>query len=304
MLRDAILSTLAYYDVLDMPLTAEEVFRFLIKKDAVVPSLQDVHRELEHKKQIGEREGFYYLFDREYLVPLRKEHERLAQRKWRIARRAGWWMRMVPFVRVVFASGSLSMNNTDELSDLDIIVVAKHGYIWMTRFLLHGLLMLLGKGRRHKDRVAPDKICPNHFITDASLGIPFHNMYTAQLYVHLVPLIAVDYDDLKKFRMANAWVLDYTSRWDMPEDKIVRQGLSFAIQLAGEMVLSIFGTIIERMAARYQKLRIERNATPLKPGGHLTYSDEALAFHAQSSSAEILAKYDKNLLFLSTRGMV
>src|SRR3989344_6398789 len=110
------LQLLAYYDTLDMP--------------------------------VQQPDGSYeYLFDREYLVPLRKERERIAKRKWRIARRVAWWMRFLPFVRVVFASGSLSMNNTDELSDLDVVIVAKHGYIWTTRFLVNGLLFLLRKGR-------------------------------------------------------------------------------------------------------------------------------------------------------------
>src|SRR3989344_1833860 len=102
---------LAYYDTLDMPV----------------------------QKPDG---SFEYLFDREYLIPLYKERQRIAKRKWRVARRVAWWMRFIPFVRVVFASGSLSMNNTDELSDLDVVIVAKYGHIWTVRLLVMGLLIL------------------------------------------------------------------------------------------------------------------------------------------------------------------
>lgn len=289
MLRDEILATLAYYDVLDMPLTAEEVFRFLIKKDSrSFPSLSQVQDELQqmiNDKRSMIRDGYYYLFDREYLVPLRNEHERLAKRKWS---RLGWtmrWMRAVPFVRAVFVSGSLSMNNTDELSDLDIVIVAKHGRIWLTRLLVSVLLSLLRMRRRGDQTVAPDKICPNHFITDESLHIPFQSLYTAQLYANLVPVIA-DQELVKNFQMQNEWVFKYLHHWNMVEEGMVtKRVFGFSTRL---------GDWLEAKAREYQKHRIERNATPLRPGGHLTYSDEALAFHAQSSASEILQKYENS----------
>ncbi|MEK7616174.1 MAG: hypothetical protein AAB420_03140 [Patescibacteria group bacterium] len=268
-----VLKQLAYYDVLDRPFLMSDLGTSL-RSDLV-----------------SERDGYYYLFDREYLVPLRKERQRISRRKWQIARRVAWWLRFVPFARVVFVSGSLSMENADELSDLDVIVVAKHGHIWTVRLLVMGLLIVLGKARRHEDRVAPDKICPNHFVTDQSLHIPFHSMYTAHLYANLVPLIAVDRDDLKKFREANTWVRDYASVWNMPENKIVPQGLSFALQWLCEIFI---GTKLEAWSARYQRHRIESKANVIRPGGHLVYNDNMLAFHLGSSEAEILRKYEDN----------
>src|SRR3989344_239940 len=277
------LELLAYYDTLDRPLSIDE-----IGADVCMPF-------------VGKRDGYYYLFDREYLVPLRKERERIAARKWRVMREVMFWMRMVPFVRVVFASGSLSINNTDELSDLDVVIVARHGCIWTTRFLVAGLLALLGRRRKHEDLVAPDKICPNHFITDQSLHIPFHSMYTAKLYANLVPLMAVDHDDLKKFHEANSWVLGFVGRWKMREDQIVQQGLSFAIQWMGELILGLFGRKIENAVARYQKRRIGNKTNNIYLGGHLTFTDNALAFHSRSSESKILAQYENNKSKLASR---
>ena len=297
MLHDAILSTLAYYDVLDMPLTAEEVFRYLIKKDGMVPSLHDVLLELENDHNVGGREGFYFLFDREYLVPLRKEHERLAKRKWRKARRAVRWLALVPSLRAVFVSGSLSMNNTDELSDLDVVIVTKHGRIWLTRLLVSGLLSLLRMRRRGDQTIAPDKICPNHFITDESLHIPFQSLYTAQLYANLVPVMVADLELLKKFQMQNEWLFKYLHHWNMPPPS---PRLRRAMSGLGEFVFSgALGDWLETKARKYQKHRIERNATPLKPGGHLVYNDQSLAFHSGSSEGEIVGRFERSLLLLT-----
>ena len=151
------LEMLAYYDTLDRPLTREEL------------------GEAPRHPAVRERDGYFYLFGREYLVPLRKRREEYARRKWRIASHVMLFLRMVPFLRMVFASGSLSMNNTDETSDLDVIIVAYQGRIWITRFLVTFVLWLLRALRRHGQSIAPYKICPNHFITDQSLKIPFQN---------------------------------------------------------------------------------------------------------------------------------
>lgn len=296
MLREEILSTLAYYDVLDMPLTAEEVFRFLIKSpDYDIPTflrMSECCEELVREGKLGRRGKYFFLFDREYLVPLRQQRRRLAQAKWHRAISTMKYLRMVPFVRLIFASGSLSMDNTDELSDLDIIIVAKHGRIWLTRLLVAGLLSLLGRRRKHDDRIAPDKICPNHFITDASLAIPFRSMYTAQLYANLVPLVVTDHQLLKDFQIANEWLFHYLHHWIISPFPPYHKG---GLRGVGEFFLSGFlGDRLENLARRYQKKRIATHAAPLHPGGHLTYTDEALAFHAQSSETHILSAYENS----------
>ena len=266
------LELLAYYDVLDRPLTREEL-----------------GGEVDDER-ISSRDGYYYINNREYLVPLRLERERIAKHKWRRMRRIAWFLRLVPFVRAVFASGSLSMNNTDELSDLDVVVIAKHGRIWTTRLLLSGLLSLLRARRKHEDGIAPDKLCPNHFITDQSLGIGFRSMYTAQLYAHLVPLIAVDRALIENFKKENAWVLGYAHRWEMDVKQARRP---FVVARLCEWFLARkVGEWMEKKAAAYQQHRIASRTVHLRPGGHVVYNNSVLAFHAGSSEAEILKKYE------------
>lgn len=297
MLKDAILSTLAYYDVLDMPLSAEEIKRYLIKGDA-----RSTLPELVAKGIVGEREGKYYLFDREYLVSLKREHERLAHKKWHRTYHIMRWLRAVPFMRITFASGSLSMNNTDEQSDLDIIIVARHGRIWIARLVTLFILTVLGARRRQSDVIAPDKICPNHFITDESLTIPYRSLYTAQLYANLVPMIVTDKHLLDQFEAANQWVKEYLYKWEMSRAGIFEPGLSASVRMAGERLLrGKLGDWLERHAARWQRRRIATRPLEIRPGGHLTYTDEALAFHSGSSEAEILKHYEDHQSKLTAR---
>ncbi len=270
---------LAYYDIFDRPLTREEI-------DGL-PEQYASHRE-----------GYFYLFEREYIVPLRKRREEYAKEKWRKAMRVLKWYRLVPFVKIAFVSGSLSLNNTDELSDFDIIIVARHGRIWLVRAMTLALFYILGSLRRNidHDKYAPNKICPNHFITDQSLLIPFKNIYTAELYRHLVPVIVRDGALLEHFKKENSWVTEMAGEWKLDESRIAKNNLLDFARMFFEWILSgSLGSWLDSVVAKYQKRRIESNQIVPVPGGHLIYNDKMLAFHSGSQAGKILSEFDKRL---------
>ena len=193
---------IVYYDCLDYPLTSEELAIFSFIDDG----------ELEAEGLIEVSSGFHFLKDRESLVKTRKERSRLAGEKWKKMMKAVRWLRFVPYIRLVFASGSLAFRNTIRKSDLDLLIVVKSGRIWISRFLAVVLLGLLGLRRKRGQKVAPDKVCLNHFITDRSLYIPRKSVYTAQLYARLAPVLG-DGKLLDDFCEANKWVGDYIVGW-------------------------------------------------------------------------------------------
>lgn len=304
MLRDEILATLSYYDVLDFPLTAGEVFRYLVRREQGKPvsreSVASTLTTLCKEGVVGEREAFYFLFGREYIVPLRNERVRLAHRKWKRAKRAIALLRHIPFLEAVFVSGSLSIGNTDELSDLDVIIVVRAGHIWSVRFLTSLVLAFIRMRRTYTDTIAPDKICPNHFITDESLRIPFQSLYTAQLYANLVPVFVSRAELQEQFQMQNEWLFHYLYHWQMDEALFISRRYHFRfVQWVGEKLL--FGTIgknAERFAKKYQEQLIAKRPLAVRPGGHLIYNDRELAFHSGSSQEEIVAQYYQHLTLL------
>ena len=311
-IRDNILATLAYYDVFDFPLKAEEVaarfvnFRHLnqfsdIARPLVLrcPQIQEIKKDLDQlilDGLVGRAGEYYFLFDREYLAPLRLKREKTANRKWRIARRAIWWLRFVPYVQAVFASGSLAMRNTDELSDLDVLIVVKHGRIWLARFLILAVLSILGVRRRGSDKIAPDKICPNHFITDKSLCIPFKSIYTAQTYANLVPIYCRAIELIQRFKEANQWVLDYVSQWNFnfvevkPQQKPQQPMFGSSTSKHWSVAQSL-----ENWLRQYQSKRIARNPHTGQPGGRVIYTDEQLEFHPSSIESGIIRKYNQKM---------
>ena len=68
--QQAILEALAYSDIFEYPLRLNELYRYLPMRAEV----DDLSTALESLKgQVGEKDGFYFLRDREEIVKLRRE---------------------------------------------------------------------------------------------------------------------------------------------------------------------------------------------------------------------------------------
>jgi hypothetical protein len=306
--RKNILATLAYYDILDFPLKEEEIFRFLINlkrlmpsEELPAPSFDEVKAELEELKKDGSvnfSDGFYFLFERDYLVPLRLRRERIAKEKWKKVLQAIQLLKFLPYIKAIFASGSLAINNTEELGDLDVLIIVKHGRIWLSRLLISGLLSLIGMRRKYNEKVAPNKICLNHYITDKSLSIPFHSIYTAQTYINLRPVFVSNPQIISEFYKANSWLLEYLVNFDFSLKRrgLERGFLAKIVSIIGEMVLnSKLGSWLEIWAKYWQVKRIERHRKQDPPGGRVIYNDYYLEFHPGSVEKEIIEKYNRHL---------
>ncbi|MEK7076208.1 MAG: hypothetical protein AAB941_00895, partial [Patescibacteria group bacterium] len=147
-LRNSILATLIYYDILDFSLTLFEVNKYLINPERIregpqrasdsyginperlsknsvlgMISLGLVAEDLEGliaSGQIGSKNGFYFLRGKDVLYDLRIEREKIAAQKWKKFLKIAKWFQAVPYLRAIFVSGSLAINNTAHESDFDV----------------------------------------------------------------------------------------------------------------------------------------------------------------------------------------
>lgn len=302
----AILATIIYYDILDYPLTILEIARLLINSQRFTSGfnggvfensrIAEAAAALVRNGVLEEANGFYFLPGRKNLCWERVEKNKIAEEKWEKACRYLFWAQGVPYLEAVFASGSLALNHTGKDSDLDVLVVTRPGRIWLSRLFLSLAMSFLGARRRGKDKVAPDKICLNHYITSASLHIPFHSLYNAQTYFHLVPVFYRSKFIVENFWHANNWVLDFVGHWRGPifcPEKEVRKNM-FLIVFAGfvEKFLDTtgLGFVLEKIARKIQLPRINTNLP-----GRITVNDQQLEFHPFSIEEEILKEYNQKI---------
>lgn len=325
-LEKTILATVSYYDIFDYPLTGFEIWRYLIcAKDLTGDDLQadSTHGSFESaglprhsviatagetfealhesellKTHIGHRFGFYHLLGRESIVEKRLWRKKLADQKWKKLKPVFNLLILTPFVRGIFVSGSLAMENSKDDSDVDIIVVARCGRIWTVRTLLTLLTGVLGV-RRHGEKTK-DRICLNHYITDESLRIPFESLYNAESYAHLLNIYIEDDGIFHRFQEANSWLADYLVNYQPTElhsSRAVRKNrLLLSLAHTGEFFLGdAAGDKLEKIFSDIESKRIRRDPLHLKSGGRITIDETQLEFHPDSHEHFAIPEFNRRM---------
>ncbi len=206
-----ILATVTYYDVLDMPLTAFEIWKHLMVQEPDQPdservcTLADVFRVLASgtlASKIEEQNGLYFLPGREGLIASRIRAEKISVSKLKRMRRLAALLASVPYLRMLGVTGSLAMKNGTRESDWDMFVVLRSGKIWIGRTILTGFLHFIGK-RRHGNKIQ-DRACLNYFVTEDNLEIGTKDLFSAHEYRFFIPLL--HFDLFQIFELKNRWI--------------------------------------------------------------------------------------------------
>lgn len=343
-LRNSILATIIYYDVFNFPLTFAEVYKYLINptrfarhllsgeelktsteilraaSHALETSPRQVQRtcevnvaeiliELDSMVEagiIGHKNGFYFMLGRDDLYEKRIEKDKLANRKWKKFLRVVKYLQAAPYLRAVFASGSLAANNPEPKSDFDVFIVIKSGRLYTGRFLLWLISSVLGVRRGRFDVVAPDKLCFNHYLIDDNLELSHRSLYIAQSLANIKPVIVYG-GILEKFIASNRWASSYCYNFRPAtlyrSAKISRTLLVLA--RTGEVILNNFlGDLLEKILKRTQQRRIKNNPATYESGGRITFTDKELEFHPRSFERVVIDNYNNGLKKFGILGVV
>lgn len=297
-----IVATVTYYDVFDMPLSAFEIWKHLMteKTDAgdtdAVCTLKDVSLFLwsgQLNAKIGEKNGMYFLNGREGLVEKRIRAEKISVAKLKRMRRLARLLAFVPYLRMLGATGSLAMKNSERISDWDMFVVLRSGKIWTGRTLLTGFLHLIGK-RRHGKKIQ-DRACLNYFVTENNLEIGSKDLFSAHEYRFFIPLI--NFPLFQIFELKNRWIRDYRPNFSLtflPSLWTVGANTwGHSLQKKLEAGVDFFD--MERWLASWQKEKIRRNPKTQLEGSLIEAHDQALIFLPTPRGPRIFEKFKERL---------
>ena len=225
----SVLQTLAYGDVFDYPLTVYEVYRYLPEAEA---SFEAVSEALKDPILFSNTNGYFSLRGREDIVEIRQRRAEIARRLWRKAARYGRMIVSLPFVRMAAVTGSLSMNNTDDGTDIDYMIVTAPDHLWTCR----ALILLVARFAQMEGV----RLCPNYLVTTHALELQEHSLYVAHELAQMIPLSGMEiYEEM---RCLNGWTSDYLPNAltapEMPAGvKIVRR--KAGTQTALEMIFRL-----------------------------------------------------------------
>ena len=200
-ISDGVLAALAYADVFDWPLSADEIHRKL----PASASLDEVHSALQLPKVtavVDATEGLYALWGRDSLIAERRRREAISTDLWKRAARYGRVIAGLPFVKMVAVSGSLAVNAADEHADVDYFVVTEDDRVWTARALIIGVVKVARIGRHRRAT-----LCPNYLIGESNLRLTDRDRFTAHELLQLVPLFGTDTYD--RLLAENQWFREF-----------------------------------------------------------------------------------------------
>ena len=309
-LRNSIIATIIYYDIFDYPLTLLEVYKYLINPARLSRltggigeiDLNDISEELDrlvNSKILGTKNGFYFLNGKDELYSFRMEKHKIADRKWKKFLKIVKFLALAPYLRGVFASGSMAINNTDQESDFDVLVIAKSGRLYTCRLFLWTISSLIGSRRKRDEKIAPDKLCFNHYLTDGNLELTHQSIFNAQTYVNLKPAM-IEPAMVDRFYASNLWLNDYVYNFKVQKD-FVRRSVAlpgvfrFFARTAEFFLDSPFGNSLENILRHLQQKRIKHNPATYEPGGRVIFTERELEFHPRSFERIVIEHYNKSL---------
>ncbi len=294
-IQDCISATVAYYQVFNYFLNAEELHEYLhtnvpVAKTFSTEELRSSHRlvngyvisNLEAEKGTPRRRHL-----RQHEIKVQQIKLAASLKKFKIAEYIATILKRIPTIKLIAVSGNLAMMNAGAPDDIDFFIVTRSGATWTTRFLASIILILLGKKRLYGAREVKDKICLNFFVDENRLEMKKKNLYVA----HEITQMKVLYDRggiYHQILEKNFWVKNFLANWWENHGVFVNQENLFEEierNEIGEKIASMFFIVVEPIFRFFQLQYMKRKITReiLKPG--------LLMFHPRDYGREIMRKY-------------
>ncbi len=293
----SIARAIAFFDIFDYPLTDRELFEYAYQLPTK-PRLTFASFVLQMREctdtRIGCTQGMWHLRGRESIVLLRTERSVHLEKKLDNLTKAVKLFSGIPFIRSVFVCNTLAFNAADSDSDIDVLIIARFGRMWIAR-LWTTIILSLYRLRRTKKKIA-DRICLSFYLADRTLNLSKFRIAPDDIYLSywLRTLIPVyDPDSLgESMTRANQDLLapffdrarHYTPAFVSPQKYVNKNFIARFF----EMVLSgSFGSTVEKFARSFQRRKIMHNSKSLvhAKDTRVVVNDSMFKFHENDRRA-------------------
>jgi len=211
-LEQAILKTLAFFEIFNYPLTLVEIHKWLYHPAARY-SLVEILQALKSdnlQDKVYQKFGFYFIAGHAGDVDIRLDRYSIAENKFRIARRFARWIDWLTFVKMIAVCNNVGYNNATAKSDIDYFIVVDRGRIWWSRLVITLVATIL-RLRRHGNKFV-DRVCLSFYIGQDHLNLSDIALKPADPYlVYWFATLAPIFDDdtYDKFLSENSWFKSY-----------------------------------------------------------------------------------------------
>lgn len=292
-LRNKVLETIAYHDLFDFPMTAQEVHRSLGLRARLEEAVLALDA-LVFEGALGRRAGLHFLAGRETIAALRHDRYDLSERKFRRVRRFFRFARHAPYLRAVFVCNTLGRSNARKESDIDLFLVAEPGRLWTARLFTTGLAALLRL--RPTREVTEDRLCLSFFLASDALALRGHAIEGDIYLPHWLHDLFPVHDEAgiaELLQEANSWARAALPGLLPPAPHPRRSfaPVPGAAKRAVERALAPFADRLEAFAKKLQLAWMPDELKKAGAGSGVVLSDSVLKLHRLDRRAEIRDRY-------------
>jgi hypothetical protein len=286
-----VLLALAYTDQFAFPLTERELMARL--PGNVAPSIARFKSAVAKLLKMGAIEKgkngtFFVLAGRGEWYAQRRVRQKVSEAKWQevqqFVQRTSW----LPWVRAIFVTGSLAMNNADAENDCDFMIITQPRRLWLCRAVVAVVTGISGK-RRSWLGAERASWCLNLWLDDQSMEVPLErrSLYLAYEVTQAAPVFDRG-GAVALFWTNNAWVSEFLAGWKSDEQHIA---LGSRMQLPRE--LSILAPIwdgLDWLSWQLQLWYMRPHRTTERVGRGFAY------FHPRDTQGIIKKNWKRSLL--------
>ena len=311
----SIIAPLVYYDLLDRPLTALEIYKYQSRNDEKQEpstfSFAQLRKTLKNspvlKNKLTGKNGLYFLKDRETTTKIRSFRLKITQLKWKKLKILSRFLALAPFLKLAAVTGSLTAYNAKDTSDFDLLIILKKNRLWLGRILLTGLVGIMRK-RRH-GHLTQDRICLNCYLTAEKLEITTQakprDLHSAQEYGRLTPILEIKKGIYINFIQANVWLANFLKNYPWPNNinakKITPPALLNLFRQIFEWILDgKTGDWLEGITSKWQTRRInKKRQNEQSDQDQVFVNNDCLIFHPQSKSDRLMKEFNLKMQHLN-----
>lgn len=206
----------------------------------------------------------------------------LWQARYRRAVKIAFWLRVVPFIRMVGLNGSMVTGKMNKQSDIDFYIVTAKNRLYLTRLFVTLVVHITG-WRRYGGKIR-GRVCLNRFATEEALNITPHNDYHARVFSKIAPVLAVG-DVYRKYLKANSWMVE--QKYPPKKYQTTKLGFSGLVlgRIIGEwLLISRVGDTLDKWLGMWQRRRINNDPRTKEPGSLVYIRKNELCFHVNKKN--------------------
>ena len=307
-LQKSIISTIAYFDVFDYPLTLVEIHKWLYQPDQKY-SLLNISEALdsdELAEVIDSENGFYFLKNRNQIVQTRLERYSIAEPKFKIALKVARCLRWLAFVQGICVCNNVGYNNGNKKSDIDFFIIVQKGRLWWARLVVTLVTTFLGLRRRGKKVV--DRVCLSFYVASdylnlSDIAIKPNDIYLTYWFATLAPIYNNSQNQIyQELIKTNGWLKNYlpnfkstrlSNRRSVQDSQVTR----FSKKIDKFMLNSFIGNWLEKIAKLIQIKKIKRyvGSAISEPDAKVVMSDSILKLHKTDRRRHYFELWQKKL---------